>query len=98
MSLRKYIQHFVYRSWWMFVFIGTCLIIYSHAMQKKKEVCLGLEQHLFELQQQRESLSLLREELLGQIHSQSDPAWIELTLMKGLGVVPEGQQKVYFHD
>jgi hypothetical protein len=31
-----------------------------------------------------------------QINSQSDLAWIELTLMKGLGVAPEDSQKVYF--
>ncbi len=98
MSIRKHIQHFVYRSWWMFLFIGTCVGIYSHAMHKKHEVYASLEKHLIDLQQQKESLLLIREDLLAQIQSQSDPAWIELTLMKGLGVVPEGQQKVYFHD
>ena len=82
----------------MFLFIGSCLAIYSHAMHQKQEAYQGLEKHLVELQQQKEALSLLHEDLLVQIQSQSDPAWIELTLMKGLGVVPEGQQKVYFHD
>jgi hypothetical protein len=82
----------------MFVFIGICFAMYSHAMHKKQEVYGALEQHLFDLQQQKEALSLLREDLMAQIQSQSDPAWIELTLMKGLGVVPDGQQKVYFHD
>ena len=37
-----------------------------------------------------------KEDLKLQINSQKDPAWIELTLMKGLGLVPEGQLKVYF--
>lgn len=31
-----------------------------------------------------------------EINSQSDPAWVELMLMKNLGLVPEGQIKVFF--
>ena len=34
--------------------------------------------------------------LLRQINSQNDPAWIELMLMKEMGLVPEGQTKVFF--
>ncbi len=33
-----------------------------------------------------------------QINSQSDLAWLELTLMKGLGLVPENDQKVFFYQ
>lgn len=33
-----------------------------------------------------------------EIHSQSDPLWIQLALMKGLGLVPEGQRKVLFQE
>jgi len=32
------------------------------------------------------------------IMSESDPQWIELTLMRVLGVIPEGTKKIYFHD
>jgi hypothetical protein len=30
--------------------------------------------------------------------SQSDPAYIELCLIRGLGLVPEGYTKIYFDD
>lgn len=33
-----------------------------------------------------------------QIMSQSDPRWITLTLMRVLGVVPEGETKLYFKN
>ncbi len=36
-------------------------------------------------------------ELLEEIASQEDPAWIERVLIRRLGVVPEGQTKVVFH-
>lgn len=49
-----------------------------------------------ELVRQKEKALSLNQSLQLQVNSQSDPAWIELTLMKGLGVVPEGQTKVLF--
>lgn len=39
-----------------------------------------------------------QEELKLQVLSQSDPAWIELSLIKGLGLVPEGYTKIYFEE
>lgn len=87
----------VTRSWWMFLFMISCFMVYSHAMHKKQAVCEELEEHLKALQHQKELLNQTHENLIVQINSQSDPAWIQLSLMKGLGVVPEGQQKVYFH-
>jgi hypothetical protein len=37
-----------------------------------------------------------KEELSSQLASQSDPAWIELVLLREVGVVPEGFLKVHF--
>jgi hypothetical protein len=86
----------VVRSWWMWVVIVFCYLFYSHGIRKKNEQQADLQARLTGL----ESMQLLalqeREDLLLQINSQSDPDWIELTLKKGLGVVPEGQVKVYF--
>lgn len=39
-----------------------------------------------------------RADLEMQITSQSDRAWIELLLMKKLGLVPEGYQKITFYE
>ncbi len=50
------------------------------------------------INEQKNQALLLRERLLLQINSQSDPDWIELTLMQGLGLVPEGQTKAYFSN
>jgi hypothetical protein len=37
-----------------------------------------------------------REDLELRIASQNDPAWIEMVLVRDLGVVPEGFLKVHF--
>lgn len=84
------------RSWWVLLFIAVCFGIYSHAIHKKRETIASLKSYLQSLKEEKEALIQDQEELLLNINSQSDPAWIEMTLMKGLGLVPEGKTKVYF--
>ena len=88
----------IIQSWWVILFICICSIIYTHASCKKNEVIDSLDKHLCTLNDKKEALLQEKEDLLLQINSQSDPAWIQLTLMKGLGLVPEGQLKVYFYS
>jgi hypothetical protein len=83
--------------WWVVAFIVLCFGIYAHAARKKQRSILALESHLQQLSNEKQYLLQEREELLLNVQSQSDPAWIELTLIKGLGLVPEGQTKVYFN-
>ena len=86
----------LHQCWWVFLFVVICFGLYFHAAYKKKETIQTLDAYLQNLRVEKQSLLEEREELLLNINSQSDPAWIELTLMKGLGLVPEGKVKVYF--
>ena len=86
----------VIQSWWVIAFVSFCGFMYFHSIAKKNEVLAALNLQLEDLSYERTSLLEKKEDLLLQINSQSDPAWIQLTLMKGLGLVPEGQLKVYF--
>jgi hypothetical protein len=81
---------------WVFLFFALTYFLYLHSIQKKKETLFDLTERFQELEQEKGLALCLKEDLLMQVRSQSDPAWIEMTLMKGLGVVPEGQRKVYF--
>lgn len=92
----KAFETVITRSWWIFLFLAICYVFYSHGQQKKNLIFSELKSRLTELEYQKELALRHKEELLLQINSQSDPAWIQLILMKGLGVVPEGQLKVYF--
>jgi hypothetical protein len=87
-----------YRYWWVAVFVCLSGLIYTHAAQKKNGVIASLDAHINSLAQEKDALLQEKDDLLLQINSQSDPAWIQLTLMKGLGLVPEGQLKIYFHS
>jgi hypothetical protein len=88
---------FIVQSAWVVVFIAVCGAVYYQSAGKKDEVIAGLDAHLSALQAEKQALLKHKEDLLLQVNSQSDPAWIQLTLMKGLGLVPEGQLKVYFY-
>lgn len=86
----------VAKNWWALVFIFICGAVYINSASKKNEILMTLDQRLDALDCEKASLIEEKEDLLLQINSQSDPNWIQLTLMKGLGLVPEGQLKVYF--
>lgn len=81
---------------WVLLCMLCCCFMYLRAMKKKKQVLEVLKCQLYALQSEEKFLLEEKEDLKLQINSQKDPAWIELTLMKGLGLVPEGQLKVYF--
>ncbi len=86
------------RSWWVFLILALSVGVYSHAMQKKKVAISSLQTHFNTLLEEKLALQNVKEDLSLQINSQSDPAWVELTLMKVLGLVPEGQVKVFFQN
>lgn len=79
------------------LFLAACGLIYFNAVRKKNELISVLNERRSELVGEIAQLKQERDDLTLQVNSQSDPAWIQLTMMKGLGVVPEGQLKVYFH-
>jgi hypothetical protein len=71
-------------------------MLYEQGM-KKREVDYGMLLRQYQnLTKQKQIAMDYKESLQLQINSQSDPAWVELTLMKGLGLVPEGQVKFFF--
>lgn len=85
------------RSWWVIAFMLTSIIFYEHGLKEREYVYKQLKEQSLALQQQKQEALKQQQNLQLQINSQSDLAWIELTLMKGLGLVPEGEQKVYFY-
>ena len=80
----------------MVLFCLLCYGLYWNGMYKKQVQERDLSERFCVLEEGLNSALKQREELLLQIRSQQDPLWIEMMLMKELGVVPEGQTKVYF--
>lgn len=89
-------RSFFARNWWVALFILLSYLVYSQGVQKKKATLYDLEKRYHELETEKLLALELQDELRLQVRSQNDPAWIEMTLIKGLGLVPDGQRKVYF--
>ena len=87
---------FFIRSWWVVLFILCCYFGYEQGLLKKDHDFAMLQTQYDDLLQKNLQAKAHQEDLLRQINSQSDPAYVELILMKGLGLAPEGQTKVLF--
>lgn len=95
---QKPIYNFFIRSWWVITFGLVCIMLYEQGLQKRNALYQQLTDQWLNLQKDKQEALEHQQNLQRQINSQSDLAWVELTLMKGLGLVPEDQQKVYFYQ
>lgn len=92
--LEKTAKHF----WWVIFFALLCLFMYEQGQKAIRiEYHSLLHKHDVLIQQKKQALSK-KESMTREINSQSDHDWVELTLMKGLGMVPEKQTKVFLSD
>ncbi len=69
---------------------------YFHSVYRKNRLYKQLIIEIKKLEEERNDILKEREEMLAQIESESDPAWIEMVLKENLGVLPKNQTKVYF--
>jgi len=84
------------QSWWVLLFCALVAAAYFHFMKEKKGALSLLSGRLYEMEQEKWRSIQKREDLELRIASQNDPAWIEMILIRDLGVVPEGFLKVHF--
>ncbi len=96
--LTSLFNHIFLRSWWVVAFLLLCAILYEQGLKERNHHYQQLNDQRIALQIEKQKAMKKQQDLKWQINSQSDLAWIELTLMKGLGLVPEGEQKVYFYQ
>jgi hypothetical protein len=84
------------RCWWVFTFCAATLFVYFQSQKEKTGAIRELAFRLEEMHKEKQQVLSIRENLQLRIASQNDPAWIEMILMRDLGVVPEGFLKVHF--
>ena len=89
-------ENVFWRFWWVCLVVLIGLIMLEQRLKTLHSEREQLFQQYQFLIEEKEKAVTLKENLKLQINSQSDPAWVELTLKKGLGLVPEGQIKVLF--
>ena len=78
------------------LFVALCLGVYVVASHRKDLAYQEMKDRLLVLEKQKALALENQQELKLQIASQSDPAWVEMVLMRNLGMVPKDQTKVYF--
>lgn len=83
-------------SLWMGALVLSALLWFIPAMKERRATVAELSYRLEKMEREKELAALEKEELLLQIASQSDPAWIEMVLLRELGMVPDGFMKVHF--
>ncbi|KAF3362998.1 hypothetical protein PHSC3_000534 [Chlamydiales bacterium STE3] len=81
---------------WTIAFILLCAISLEYALKARQKEYLKLQNERVSLELQLKEAFRLHADLLKELNSQNDPEWIELVLMRRLGLVPEGQQKFVF--
>ena len=92
------ISRLIHSSWWVVLFILTCYFVFERGQLKIRDDFFMLQNQYDNLKLKKIQVSFKNEMLKRQIHSQEDINSIELMLMNTLGVVPEGQIKVFFTD
>lgn len=82
---------------WFYIILGVSALFFMQAIREKARAYDAMEMQLNAFEKERDEALALKGELLLQVQSQSDPAWVEMVLKRNLGMVREGQVKVYFH-
>lgn len=95
-SIARLLEQFFLQSWWVILYTIICYMLFENGMNTRDQEYAKLQQQFIDLEKQKKEVLALQEKLLLEINSQSDPAWVELVLMKGMGLVPENQIKVFF--
>lgn len=86
----------IFRNWWMVVFFSFLFLFFWQNSRKTGLIAADLENKLACVVREIGMVTEEKEDLVLQLQSQQDPEWIELVLKRSLGLIPEGQTKVYF--
>jgi hypothetical protein len=95
-TIYKFLERLFLESWWVILFIIGSFCYYEQGLSKKEKDFAKLNLQLSELKRDYQKAKKVHDDLERQINSQSDPSYVELTLMESLGLVPEGEKKVLF--
>lgn len=82
----------------IFLFFAFSFIGYKKIVKNREKEIFSLNKKFLFLQKEKNKMEKENRILTLQIKSQKDPDWVEMVLMKELGVVPEGKRKVHFFN
>lgn len=91
-------EQWIFKSGWVIAFALICFGLYEQGMTLTTHDFTRLQHQFNALQEEHKQLEEQNHLLKLRINSHSDPDWLELVLMRGMGLVPENQTKVYFTE
>lgn len=86
----------VIRSWWVILLLMIGFFLYDQTSHHQNKTIAQLEEKLALLTKKKEKAAAIQEDLKLQIISQEDPEYLEMVLIKKLGLIREGQTKIFF--
>lgn len=92
----KIFDRFFIKSWWVILFFVFSLCVYAQTIKNKNKQIVEHKNKLLSLEKEKQSVIKENEDLKLMVNSLSDPAWIEMILIRDLGMVPEGKIKIHF--
>lgn len=84
--------------WWVLTFAIVSFGLYEQASMKLEREIVSLDKEIASLEARILDATNIQSYLKLQQESFNDPAWVELTLMRVLGMVPEGYTKIYYKE
>lgn len=93
---KNFVYVFFIKSFGFIFFLCLSLLFFYYELQKKNGEIHQQRVEIERLGNEREVAQKTNEELSLIVNSQNDPEWVELVLLKELGLVPEGKIKVHF--
>jgi hypothetical protein len=94
--IASFFEAYLLPFWWVIFILMLCTLFYESSLEKINLEYANRHHQYLELQNEQHKALAIQEDFLLQINSQSDQDWVELTLMKVLGLVPDEQVKVFF--
>lgn len=94
----SFFQTFVIRSWWVILLLMIGFFLFDQTSYHQKKIQKQLEEKVSLLIQKKEKAIAVQEDLKLQIFSEEDPDYLEMVLIKKLGLIRDGQTKIFFNE
>ena len=83
-------------SWWVVGFLLLCGLFYEERLKAGDQIYRQLMNHKNELHERIAASKTEQKKLRDTIASFEDPAWIEITLKRKLGLVEDGEIVIFY--
>ncbi|MBQ8498440.1 hypothetical protein [Chlamydia sp.] len=93
-----YIEEIVIRSWWLILYLLGGGFVYDRAISQLCTQELRLQQRVAHLKARLEEALDQQQEFSTHLASWDNPSVVELALIRKLGLVPKGYEKICFQD